>query len=267
MLCPIVEEDAITTRGCLLLLCTMGIAACARAQDLFEIQVYPYETVAPRHTMFEFHLNTFPQGTRTTEGETFANNRQSHATLEVTHGFTEYWELGAYLVTAYVPDAGYKFAGSRLRPRFRLPEDWGLPFRFSLSTELGFNKHQFEPNTITLELRPIIEKEVGRFYFSTNPTFSKAFRGPDSGRGFEFEPGVKVSWHLTKVLEPGLEYYGGTGFLTRPDPSPEQRHMIFPTLDLDVSEDWEFNFGIGRGLTGASEHWIVKIIIGRRVKF
>ncbi len=245
----------------------MGIPAWSLAQDLFEIQVYPYETVAPHHTMFEFHLNTFPQGTKNTSEGMFANDRQSHATLEVTHGLTQYWELGAYLVSAYVPDSGYRFAGTRLRPRFRLPENWGLPFRFSLSTELGFNKHQFESNTITLELRPIIEKEIGRFYFSANPTFSKALRGPDSHRGFEFEPGVKMSWRLTGVLEPGLEYYGGTGFLTNPDPSPEQRHMIFPTLDLNISEDWEFNFGIGRGLTGASEHWIVKVIIGRRVKF
>ena len=238
----------------------------AGAQDLFEIQVYPYATVAPRHTMFEFHLNTFPVGTKDAEGGAYPNHRQSHFTLEVTHGLAQYWEVGAYLVTAYVPDVGYRFAGTRLRPRFRLPEGWGIPFRLGLSTEFGFNKHQFEPNTVTLELRPIIEKEVGKLYFSANPTFSKALRGPDSRRGFEFEPAVKVSWHLTKLLEPGLEYYAGTGSLTSSDPLPLQRHMIVPTLDLNVSDDWEFNFGIGRGLTGVSQHWVVKMIIGRRIK-
>jgi len=34
----------------------------AAAQDLFEIQVYPYDTVEPHHTMVEFHMNYFPSG-------------------------------------------------------------------------------------------------------------------------------------------------------------------------------------------------------------
>ncbi len=259
------REVAICTRTLFLLL-LLGIPTRGAAQDLFEIQVYSYETVAPRHTMLELHLNTIPLGTREGEMGTFPNHRQSHFTLEVTHGLTEHWELGCYLVSAYVPDNGMEFAGARLRPRFRIPESWGLPLRVGLSTEFGFNKSGFDPNGVTLELRPIIEKEAGRFYFSANPTFSKSLRGPDAHRGFEFEPGVKVAWHLTRRLEPGLEYYGGTGFLTRSDPMSGQRHMIFPTLDLDLSDDWELNFGIGRGLTGGSERWVLKMIIGRRIR-
>ena len=38
----------------------------AAAQDLFEIQVYPYETVKPRETMVEFHTNFIPSGTSDT---------------------------------------------------------------------------------------------------------------------------------------------------------------------------------------------------------
>ena len=39
----------------------MGIGvAPAAAQDLFEIQVYPYETVEPHRTMVELHTNFFP---------------------------------------------------------------------------------------------------------------------------------------------------------------------------------------------------------------
>ena len=36
--------------------------------------------------------------------------------------------------------------------------------------------------------------------------------------------------------------------------------------DLNVSPEWELNFGIGAGLTTTSEHWIVKAIVGRRFK-
>ena len=43
-------------------------------------------------------------------------------------------------------------------------------------------------------------------------------------------------------------------------------HQIFPVIDLNVSPNWEFNFGVGVGLTGGTEHLIVKMIIGFRFK-
>jgi hypothetical protein len=249
----------------LLTLCLVASRACA--QDLFEIQVYPYETVEPHHTMFEFHMNFFPSGTKETQNGLFPNNHQFHLTVEITHGLTPHWELGAYLVTAYVPGIGPKFAGSRIRPRFRIPESWHLPFRLGVSTELGFNKHQFDLNTITLEIRPILEKEFGKWYFSVNPDLSKSFQGVDAHRAPSFEPGVKISYNLTKRLAPGIEYYAETGPISHFLPLGQQHHLLFPTLDVNTSPEWELNFAVGRGLTGSSEHWIVKWIIGRRFKF
>ena len=243
------------------------LPVAASAQDLFEIQVYPYDTVGPRQTMVELHMNFFPSGTKDAAPGEFANHHQFHLTAEITHGLNQYVELGWYLVTAYVPGVGPKFAGARIRPRFRLPEEWHLPFKISVSTELGFNKHQFEANTMTLEIRPILEREFGRWYLSFNPTIAQALRGPDSGEAPSFEPGFKVSYEATKKVNPGIEYYAETGPITHFASAHDQHHLIFPTLDLNVSPDWELNFGVGRGLTGTSEHWLVKWIIGRRFKF
>jgi hypothetical protein len=36
----------------------------AAAQDLFEIQVYPYQTVEPGRTMVELHTNYFASGSK-----------------------------------------------------------------------------------------------------------------------------------------------------------------------------------------------------------
>ena len=248
--------------GALLLL-----PAIARGQDLFEIQVYPYDTVPPHNTMVEVHMNFFPSGTKQAAPGEFVNDNQFHLSLEVTHGLSKYFELAGYVITAYVPDAGPKFAGARIRPRFRLPAEWRLPFRVSVSTEVGFNKHQFEANTITLEIRPILERELGRWYLSFNPVIAKALRGPDAGHAPTFEPGVKVSYAVTKKIEPGVEYYADTGPITHFETPRDQHHLIFPTLDLNVSPDWELNFGVGRGLTGSSERWVVKWIVGYRFKF
>ncbi len=251
----------------LLLVWTAAPTPRAAAQDLFEIQVYPYQTVEPGRTMVELHNNYFPKGTTETAPGEFAVNHQAHTTLEVTHGFTKYFECAGYLVTAsHVPGHGAEFAGARIRPRFRFPETPNLFFNVSLSFEVGFNQPEFEANTRTLEIRPILEHEEGRLYLSINPDLSKALKGPDSGEGFEFEPGVKVAWNVTPIIAAGIEYYAATGTITHFLPREEQRHMIFPTIDLEVSPDWELNFAVGRGLTGSSEHWILKSIVGYKFK-
>lgn len=237
------------------------------AQDLFEIQVYPYETVEPHRTMVELHMNYFPAGTKEPEPGLFPVNHQFHFTIEVTRGLSRHWEMGGYLVTAYVPGQGARYAGSRIRPRYRFPETWRLPFRLSISTELAYNAPRFDLNTVTLEVRPILEREMGKWYFSVNPDLTKSFRGVDAHRGLGFEPGVKVSYNVTKRLAPGLEYYAETGPIAHFSPLHDQHHLIFPTLDLNTSPNWELNFAVGRGFTGTSQHWVVKWIIGYRFKF
>ena len=253
-----------------ILVCGLGFAchaAHASGQDLFEIQVYPYETVEPGHTMLEFHTNFTPSGTKTNGPGLFPNNHQFHLTAEITHGFTTFFETGFYIETApYVPDEGAKFSGWHIRPRFRFPETKRFPFRVSLSLEYAFNQPGFDPNRQTLEIRPIFERQEGHLYLSFNPSLSLAVQGPDAGRAPSFEPNAKIGWDVTKVIATGLEYYAETGPVKHFDPIFQQHHILFPVVDLNVSPDWELNFGVGGGLTTTSEHWIVKAIVGYRFK-
>lgn len=81
-----------------------------------------------------------------------------------------------------------------------------------------------------------------------------------------FSPNVKVGYDLTKVVNVGFEYYGSVGPITGFDPLQDQQQQVFAVTDLNLSPDWEFNFGVGTGLTGASDHLLVKMILGRRFK-
>ena len=240
--------------------------APAGAQDLFEIQVYPYGTVEPGRTMVEFHTNFIPSGTIGTEDGLYANHHQFHVTMEVTHGFTKYFETGFYLETAYVPGVGEKFTGVHIRPRFRLPEAKRFPFQFSLSLEYAWNQPGFDPNSQTLEIRPIFEHQNGRLYISINPDMSLAIKGPDAGSAPVFEPIGKIGWDFDKKFAAGVEYYSEVGTVKHLEPRSDQHHIIFGAADLNLSPDWELNFGVGRGLTGTSEHWVVKSIVGYRFK-
>src|SRR5262245_48522253 len=120
----------------------MASASRATAQDLFEIQVDPYLTVPAAMTMVETHSKYFESGTRDATFGDLPMNHQSHLTVEVTHGFTNYFELARYFVTAtHVPGEGGRIVGTRIRPRMRFKEtQQQIFFNISLSVEFGFQK-------------------------------------------------------------------------------------------------------------------------------
>lgn len=235
----------------------------ARAQGNYEIQVYGSETVAPRTTMFELHSNFTAKG-HPASGEEAATNHAMHETLEITQGITRWSEVGFYVFTSAQSGLGWQWVGTHIRPRFRVPPEWHWPVGVSLSQEIGYQRAQYSADTWTWEIRPIVDKEKGRLYWAVNPVFERTFHGPGVQLGLDFQPAVKVSWDFTKVFAGGVEYYGDYGSIRDIAPLHDQQHMIFPTVDLNVSPDWEINFGVGIGPTAATDHLICKLIVGRR---
>ena len=75
------------------------LLSSACAQEKYEIQVYPYETVEPGHTMLELHSNFTFQGSKSTTDGTLPTNHQWHETIEITHGFNDWFECGFYIFT------------------------------------------------------------------------------------------------------------------------------------------------------------------------
>jgi len=239
----------------------------AEAQGNFEIQVYGSDTVAPGRTMIELHSNMAVLGTtRTTDG-TRPTQHAAHETLEVTQGWTPWFETALYLFTSIQPDQGWEFVGTHIRPRLRIPESWRWPVGVSLSSEIGYQRRAYSEDTWTVEIRPIIDAQLARWYLAFNPTFARAIEGPDVARGWEFNPAAKVSYAVTKKVSLGIEYYGAIGPPGHIDRPRDQQHLLFGVLDLDLGENWEFNLGIGAGLTPSTDSLIVKSIIGYRFDF
>jgi len=239
-----------------------GVAA--RAQDNYEIQVYGSETVAPGATMVEIHSNFTADGSKNAQNGVLPTDHAFHETLEITHGFTPWFETGFYLFSSARSGEGWQWVGDHIRPRVRIPEEWHWPVGLSLSTELGYQQPRFSEDKWNWEIRPIIDKQWGKWYLSLNPSFERSFVGANSARGFEFAPSVKLSYDVTKIVTLGVEYYASFGPVTRIDPTSDQQHQIFPVIDLNFSPKWEFNFGVGFGLTHSTDHLIIKMILGRR---
>ena len=237
-----------------------------RAQENYEIQVYPSETMPKGVTMFELHSNFTIDGSKPgSPGGLSPTNHAVHETVEITHGFNDWSELGFYWFTSVPSGQSLQWVGTHLRPRVRVPDSWGWPVGVSISQEIGYSKASFTGDTWTYELRPIIDKQVGPWYASINPTLEKSLRGPTANVPFVFSPNVDVGYDVTKRVNLSVEYYGATGPINRLDPIRDQEHQIFLATNLDLGPQWEFNFGYGTTLTAGGDKHIVKMILGRRV--
>ena len=247
------------------LLCFLALVPITLlAQDNYEIQVYGADTVAPGHTMVELHSNYTVEGSKDVVDGMLPTEHQWHETVEITQGVTPWFETGFYIFTAIRPDGGWEWVGDHIRPRVRVPEDWHWPVGVSLSLEAGYQRRAYSPDTWTLEIRPIIDKQIGPWYLSFNPTLDRSFHGPSVSEGVVFSPNFKVSYDVNKLIAAGLEYYGSMGPITGFDPLSEQQQQIVPAIDLNFSPNWEFNFGVGVGATRGTDHLLVKMILGYR---
>jgi hypothetical protein len=86
-------------------------------------------------------------------------------------------------------------------------------------------------DTWTWEIRPIPDKQIGRWYLSLNPTLDRSFHGASVNQGVVFSPNFKFSYDFTKKITGGLEYYGSVGPVTGFSPLNQQQHQIFPASE------------------------------------
>jgi hypothetical protein len=253
----------------LILVATIMPLGCsiALAQDNYEIQVYGSDTVEPHRTMVESHTNGTVEGSKEIVDGVLPTNHALHQTIEITHGFTNFFETGFYIFTSVNPGYGWRYVGSHIRPRVRAPESWHWPVGVSLSLEFGYQRPIFATDTWTLEIRPIIDQRRGRWYWSLNPAMDRSFHGQSVNKGVEFAPSFKLSYDFTPKVAGGFEYYSSLGSLRGFDALRNEQHQLFPTIDLNLSPKWEFNLGVGFGMTSSTDHLIIKMILGYRFDF
>ena len=234
------------------------------AQGNYEIQVYGADTVAPKNTMVELHSNFTIEGQTQMIDGVLPTNHQWHETVEITQGINDWSEVGFYVFTSRQSGYGVQWVGNHIRPRVRVPTSWHWPVGVSLSTEVGYQRPLYSPDTWTWEIRPIVDKTLGRWYFAFNPALEITLHGPSTNQAPGFAPAAKVSYDFTKKISGGFEYYADYGPLGDFDSLHDQQQQLFVVSDLNVSPKWEINFGVGLGPTAGTDHLIVKGIIGRR---
>jgi hypothetical protein len=245
---------------------SLAFAVRAHAQNLFEVQVFPDETLARGETTVELHDVLMPSGTRLPD-RMLDPSSHLHLSFEVSHGWTDAFETGLFVETSPSTDDRHAaFTGFHVRPKYRFHEWNRFPFHVSLSLEYAFVKQPGDTAfRQALAITPILERHIRRVEMSFNPGLEIGVRGPDAGSSPVFEPSAKLASRVAGAMWLGVEYYAETGPIKHFEPLAEQHHLLFPAVDFRSRSGWDVNVGVGRGLTGSSEHWVVKWIVGLRL--
>ena len=172
--------------------------------------------------------------------------------------------MGFYVLTSASSGHGYQWVGDDLRVQVEAPDRWNWPVGVGLAVEVGYQRPPFSLNTWTIRLRPIFDKRFGRYYLAVNPAFDWSLHGQSSGQGAGFAPSVKFTYALNQFVSAGAEYYGNYGSVEDIAGFHHQQQQFFPTVDLNISPQWQVNLGVGIGVTTTTDDWIWKANISRR---
>lgn len=238
--------------------------APAQAQiDPWEFEVYPYATLSRGTAEVETNnavvANGHSAGGDGTASGTFKSQAMWYNQYEFTYGVTDRLEAAFYLELAHPSGSQFWYAGSKYRMRGRLLDEGELPVDLGWYAEFEWHKTpQFDESDLELELRPIVQKDIGRFSVIANPVFEKSLLGAGHNQGFEFGYRSALYYAWKPYLSPGMEFYGGIGLLDDSDPLTRQQHYVFPVMWGHLPYGAEYNLGPGFGLTRGSDHVLVK---------
>lgn len=236
--------------------CVMPGRAAAAPE---EIQVYLDDANEPREFGLEMHVNYVADGPRTPD---YPGQLPTHHVLQVTpefsYGIAKNWEAGLYLLSSLAPGGNFDFNGAKLRLKYIAPSAGA--FFWGMNVEAGYTSRRVSENYVNTELRPILGWRGEKWLFAVNPIIDAALSG-DVSREPVFAPALKIARTVGEGTQLGIEHHADMGPIHHMPAFNQQSHVLFGVLDLQKGP-LDLNFGIGRGLTSASEKWVVKMIVG-----
>jgi len=236
--------------------CATLLGQPAKATD--EIQVYNAGIAAPGQFTIEQHLNYVPLGVKSLPfpGGLISNN-SINGTPEFAYGVTDWWEVGLYLPFA-IKDQQFLSDAFKLRTLFVSPNAEQRNFFYGVNFEFSNTTPKFSQSRFGLEIRPIVGVRNADWEFIVNPIVDVSFGKFGEA---DFTPAARVARKLAPDTFIGLEYYADFGEIGNFAKLADQQHTLFAVTDFKLGV-FDVDFGVGYGLTPASDRWVVKTIIG-----
>lgn len=239
------------------LLTSSGVAAAPE-----EIQVYLDDLVGTGNFGTDVHNNYEFSGSSTPDYiGAEAPDHVYRLTPEFYYGLSNTLELGLYMLTTRQPGRDPTFDGSKVRIKFIAPHDVNAGAFWGANLEIGDTSLRVSPQPWGTELKGIYGYRWSRWLFAVNTnldwTGDSAFAGPVS-----LDVDSKLAYMTDGGYQLGFESYNELGALSNPGHLSQDSEMLYAVIDTDLGKSMDLNAGIGRGLTTASDRWVLKFILG-----
>jgi hypothetical protein len=259
----IVAANSCTKAG---LLATLALLPCllyptpGHAQT-DEIQVYNAEIAAPGILNLTLHNNYTPDGrTRPDYPGGIVPNHTLNGVSEWAYGVTDWFEAGLYLPLYSISGKGaWTYNGFKVRTLFVEPDAASQRFFYGVNFEFSWNTAHWDQSRYTQEIRPIVGWHLGRFDVIVNPILDNSWKGFSR---LDFAPETRVAYNIDKAWAIAAEEYDDFGPLRGFNTSSQQQHQLFGVFDY-YGKPWTVESGVGLGLTSATDHVVVKLILSR----
>ena len=236
-------------------------AVSASAQDLFELEVFEYNTAEAGGYDVALHTNVMSRG-GVMPASAAGNHRPAHVSLEVAHGWTPRFESAIFIQTAPFGSSGSaRFAGGHLRSKARLGALPTLLLRFAVSAEYAFNRTAFDHERQTFEVRSIVDYSAGRLTLVANPSLEVVTHGSEEGLDPVFDVSARAAWRLLQRVTVAADYFSAAATTRHLQPEASAHHLVFGGLDLALPSGWELGLSAGHCVT-RHEPWVVRSVIG-----
>jgi hypothetical protein len=223
-----------------------------------EVQVYRDEVMPLHRFGLELNQSYVPAGPVEDIGP-IGQVGLYRFTPELNYGVAKDWEVGLLAETT-VRDGAFDVHGIKAHTRWIAPRPEGQAWYLGFNAEVGWTDRHLEERPWTVELRAIAGWEGKRWVLAVNPTLETAADGR-GGEPVAFEMQSKIGYRVSEGWLLGFEGYNAFGPVDRIATFGRESQIVYATADTE----WrgiDLNFGVGKGLTEASDGWAIKAVIG-----
>lgn len=183
--------------------------------------------------------------------------------VEIEYGLTPRFTVALYADFEHPKNESFRYIMAKaVMAYYRLYEKNMMPVDMAVYVEYKLPRKDFKSSE-EIELKIILEKDIGWHSIVLNPTFEKKISGEDVTERIEFVFNGGYYFSKSEKFRPGLEFYTKMGELYDMTPFSSQDNYLFPSFDLFFGKFGQFRWhaGVGVGLTGSADNLIVKSVL------
>ena len=227
-----------------------------------EIQVYEDDLVKPGGIGLDLHNNYVLSGSSLPDHSGGAAPEHAYRlTPEFYYGLAPNLEVGVYVLSEVERDGTTTVGGEKLRLKYIAPRaSEAQPFYWGVNFEIGRVSNRYDVNPWNAELKGIAGYVRGPWKLVANANLDWTVSGPQPQKP-TLNLDFKVGYALARDLSIGVETYNDIGDAHNFGRFSQQQEALYAVVDTSI-HGWDLNLGVGRGLSGPTDHWVAKAVIG-----